>query len=212
MNGHVRKQRLILLVSLLLLAGFLIVALFRSSFASVDASVNSWAATVQTESFTVIAEGIAVLFDTESVLIISLAVAVVLVVRHYRRGSILLVGAMGGDVLLVEVAKSLFQVARPANMLVPDGGYSFPSGHATASMVFFGVLTFLAWQRWGSTKVKAATVGFDVAVTLLIGFDRIYLNVHWFSDVVGGYLLGAFWLTFVIMIFRYYVKGKAVFD
>ncbi|MCW4046312.1 MAG: phosphatase PAP2 family protein [Candidatus Bathyarchaeota archaeon] len=177
---------------------------------AVNASVNSWAVTIQTSSFTVIAKGIAVIFDTESLLVVSLAVAAILFALHYRRGSVLLLGAMAGDALLVEVTKTLVHSPRPTNMLVPDTGYSFPSGHATASIVFFGILTYLAWQRWNSSKVRAVTGGLGVAMGVLVGFDRIYLNVHWFSDVVGGYLLGAFWLTFAIAAFHYQRRKNLV--
>jgi undecaprenyl-diphosphatase len=107
------------------------------------------------------------------------------------------------DALLVVAGKELFQSIRPTNMLIPETGYSFPSGHVTGSVVFFGVLTYLAWKHWESKKVKAATSGFYVALVVLVGFDRIYLNVHWFSDVVGAALLGAVVLTFAILVFRY---------
>jgi undecaprenyl-diphosphatase len=204
------NQPSILFFSLLLLAGFLLVALFRSSFAAVDSNLNLWVVTIQTGSFTVIAKEIALVFDTKSLIVISLVVAAILFARHYLRGGVLLLGAMAGDALLVEVTKTLVRSPRPTNMLVADLGYSFPSGHATVSIVFLGILTYLAWQCWNSLKVRAATCGLDIAVVVLIGFDRIYLNVHWFSDVIGGYLLGAFWLTFAITAFRYQRRKKSI--
>lgn len=206
MKSQLQSQRSILFFSLLLLAVFLFVALFRSSFAAVNANVNSWAVTIQTGSFTVIAKEIAVVFDTESLLVISLAVAVVLFARHCRRGSVLLLGAMAGEALLAEVIQTLVHSPRPTNMLVPTTGYSFPSGHVTASTVFFGILTYLAWQRCNSSKMRVAMGGLYAAVIALVSFDRIYLNVHWFSDVLGGCLLGLFWLTFSLWVFKHVEK------
>ncbi len=197
------SQRGTVLVCLLLIVGFLLVVAFRSSFDTANSNVNSWAATINTGTFTPVAEGISFVFDTTALVVISLVIAAVLFVFHYRRGSVLLLGAMATDALLVVAFKALVQSPRPLNELIPETGYSFPSGHVTGSVVFFGVLTYLAWKHWASRKVKAATGGFYVAMVVLVGFDRIYLNVHWFSDVVGAALLGAVVLTFAILVFRY---------
>jgi membrane-associated phospholipid phosphatase len=193
---------------MLLLASFLIVAFSRNNFSSINLNINSWIATIQNNSFTIVAEGIDIIFDTNSLLLISLAVAALLIIRKNLRGAVLLLAAMAGDALLVEIAKSFFHTSRPPNMLVHKLGYGFPSGHATGSVVFFGILTFLIWQHWNSAKVKVATSLLYVTAIVLIGFDRIYLNVHWFCDVIGGYLLGAFWLTLVLFIFFYAKKSS----
>jgi membrane-associated phospholipid phosphatase len=198
---------------LLFLVSFLLVAAFRSSFDGINANVNSWAASINTgslSSFIDAAKVIAVVFDAESLLVISLAVAAILFAMHYWRGSVLLLGAMAGYVVLVEIIKTLVYSPRPVNMLVPETDNSFPSGHVMGSVVFLGALTYLAWQRWNSSKTRLSTGGLYVAITALVGFDRIYLNVHWFSDVIGGCLLGAFWLTFSILVFRYLTSNQKI--
>ncbi len=197
-----------LVFCLLFLACFLFVALFRSSFAAVDAELNFWAASSQVPSFTVLARGIDLAFEFNSLIILTLVVAMVLLLLHHWKGSLLLGGAMAGGALLVSLAKLIVQSPRPVNELIPEGGYSFPSGHVTGSIVFFGVLTYLAWQQWSSKKVKAATGTAYFAVTILIGFDRVYLNVHWFSDVVGAAFLGALWLAFSIFVFEYLTSHR----
>ena len=197
-----------LLVSLLLLSSFLLVAFLRNNFASINLNVNSWIVAIQNNSFTIVAEGIDLIFDTNSLLLISLAVAALLLIRKNLKGAVLLLAAMAGDALLVEITKSFFHTSRPPDMLIPKLGYGFPSGHATGSVVFFGVVTFLIWQHWNSTRVKVTTSLLCGTAIVLIGFDRIYLNVHWFSDVIGGYLLGAFWLTLVLLIFFYAKKSS----
>ena len=186
---------------MLLLASFLTVAFSRNIFSSINLNINSWIATIQNNSFTIVAEGIDIIFDTNSLLSMSLAAAALLIIRKNLKGTILLLTAMAGDALLVEITKSFFHTSRPPNMLIPKLGYGFPSGHATGSVVFFGILTFLIWRQWNSTKVKVTTSVLYITAISLIGFDRIYLNVHWFSDVMGGYLLGAFWLTLVLFFF-----------
>jgi membrane-associated phospholipid phosphatase len=200
-NGQSRDQRVILLVSLLFLIGFLLIVTLRSGFVTLDLSVNTWAASVNKGSFTVVAEGISVIFDATALTIISVVVAAVFFVKNHRRYGVLLLGAMGGATLLVAISKALIISPRPLNELVHATDHSFPSGHVTGTVVFFGILTYFAWKNWTSAKTKASTGGFYAAIIVLIGFDRIYLDVHWFSDVVGGFLLGAFWLMFALWVF-----------
>ena len=110
---------------------------------------------------------------------------------------------MGGDALIVSFVKGLVQSPRPLNGLVVDSGFSFPSGHTAGSIVFCGSLAFFAWQHWKSTRARASIGTGFVAVTSVVGFSRIYLNVHWFSDVLGAVMLGVFWLAFAILVFQF---------
>ncbi len=165
--------------------------------------MNFWATTIQTSSLTGVAVVISDVFDTNILLALSLLTGTVLFFKNYRKYSVLLLGAMGGDAILVSIAKAVVQSPRPTNGLIPDASNSFPSGHVTGSIVFLGLIAYFAWQLWGSARVKASSCALFVALTLAVGFDRIYLNVHWFSDVLGGFALGAFWLTFSIFVFQY---------
>jgi undecaprenyl-diphosphatase len=115
----------------------------------------------------------------------------------------LLLAAMAGITLLVETVKTLIQSQRPINGIVVETGYSFPSGHVTGTMVFLGLLTYFAWQRWKNPRTKTLITPLYIATESLVGFSRVYLNVHWLSDILGGYLLGLFWLTFTIFLYQY---------
>ena len=110
---------------------------------------------------------------------------------------------MLGDAILVLTFKTLIMSQRPINEIIPETGYSFPSGHVTGCVVFFGMLTYFAWKRWTTLKAKVVTSGLYIAITAVVGFDRIYLNVHWFSDTIGGVFLGAFWLLLCVFVFEY---------
>ena len=161
---------------------------------------------IHTDSFTAIAVAIAYVFDTTSLIAISLIIAVYLFYRNYSHYSALLLAAMGGDALIVSIAKTLIHSPRPLNGLVYDTGFSFPSGHTTASIVFCGLLTYFTWQHLKSPKAKTVSSTLFITITSIVAFDRIYLNVHWFSDVLGGWLLGLFWFTFSLWVFRYVEK------
>ncbi len=201
-------QPKIILISLLLLFCFVTIAVLRPSFLGINQSVNSWSASVNHGFFTLPAETISVVFDTTSLVILSLVVAICFLLFHHARYSVLLLGSMGGTALLVEFCKTLIQSPRPLNGIVAETGFSFPSGHTTSTVVFFGVLAYFAWKQSGSVKVKGAIIAAYVSVTSTVGFDRIYLNVHWFSDIVGAVFLGGFWLAFCVFVFTVWLHHQ----
>jgi len=149
------------------------------------------------------AEVIAYCFDTTPLFVASLLIAAFLVYKNRKENALLLAGAMGGDAAIVVIVKALVHSERPLNGIMQEMGFSFPSGHVTSSVVFLGLLTCFAFQYLKSSKAKTLTGMLYVAAVLLVGFYRIYLNVHWFSDVLGGYLLGAFLLMFAILALQY---------
>jgi len=197
-----KTDLLLLTTCIVALSGFLLVTFFRANFHSVDISVNLLIPSIQSSTLTFFAQGIALVFDTTSLVIISLIMAGFLFFKNYKAHSLLLLGAMGGNTLIVSALKNLEHVARPTNQIVSDASFSYPSGHSAGCIVFGGLLAYFAWKHWqsrGSRFVISAGLGTEVG---LVGFDRVYLNVHWLSDVFGGWLFGAFWLFFVILLFR----------
>jgi undecaprenyl-diphosphatase len=113
---------------------------------------------------------------------------------------LVLVLALAGAVALTDVVKPLVGRVRPASgPLVAGGGFAFPSGHATQSVAVYGALAYLVagWVRTWKSKVGLWTVA--LALVLMVGFSRVYLGVHWTTDVLGGYALGAVWLAAVLV-------------
>jgi undecaprenyl-diphosphatase len=201
-SHFLKTERPLFIACLVALLGFLLVTLFRTNFHSVDVAVNIWVPSIQSSTLTYFAQGIALIFGPISLVIISLVISGVLFLKNYKAPSLLLLGAMGGDALFVSALKTLEHVARPANGIFFDAGFSYPSGHSAGCIVFGGVLAYFAWRRWQSTRSRAL-IGSGLCVVVgVVGFDRLYLNVHWVSDVFGGWLFGAFWLSFVILVFR----------
>jgi undecaprenyl-diphosphatase len=113
--------------------------------------------------------------------------------------AILLVG-MGGGELLVLLGKVLFHRLRPLPFLeqIQSTSASFPSGHAFSALLFVGLLAYYlfgALRYWQSRLMMIILLSFGV---LVVGLSRCYLGLHWFSDIVAGYLLAATWLTFLL--------------
>jgi undecaprenyl-diphosphatase len=108
---------------------------------------------------------------------------------------------MGGEVI-VSVLKHL--VARPRPEIISHlekaDGFSFPSGHAFIAVSFFGLLAYFIFKKAERWNGKILAVFFGAFFILGIGFSRIYLGVHWPTDVLGSYALGCLWVVFVVYI------------
>lgn len=102
------------------------------------------------------------------------------------------IGSLGINPLV----KNIIQRQRPeeALRLVTESTYSFPSGHAFASIMLYGGLILIIWQTCKSGAIRTGATLFLGLVILLIGCSRIYLGVHYLSDVIAGYSLGLSWL------------------
>jgi membrane-associated phospholipid phosphatase len=124
----------------------------------------------------------------------------------YTRYAIELLLSMAGGVILNQLLKLWFQRPRPTTALIHQYGLSFPSGHSMMSMAFYGCLAWLAVQhgrRWGMA------VGL-VVFALLIGLTRIFLHVHFATDVVAGFAAGAMWLVMLRTGLRVFWKEKKI--
>jgi len=127
-------------------------------------------------------------------LVILLAFALLASLRRWTEGLLLLVGA-GGGLLISQGLKRIFERERPdmAYRAVEAVNASFPSGHAMLSAVVFLTLGVLAARFADKRRVKVLAVGAAVLVSLLVGMSRVYLGVHWASDVLAGWCVGAAW-------------------
>ena len=169
---------------------------------AIDLPVWSWMITHRTDALTRIAVVITTVGSTIAMAVIA-AIAVVLLWVRGRRGDAALVAVVAaGAGLLVVVAKPVVGRVRPPEeyRLVLETNQSFPSGHAVASSAIIGVLcvVFVPWigRRWLRVVVVLAAV---VAV-VLIGVSRLYLGVHWATDIIGGWLTGVGWLLLCVSV------------
>jgi undecaprenyl-diphosphatase len=131
--------------------------------------------------------------------------AVLVVIYLFRKnwkrvGEIAAVG-LGGRVLNYSM-KLFFQRPRPPESLVgPLDTFSYPSGHATSGFLFYGLLAYLVWKTGLPKALRLVLVSLLLAFALLIGFSRVYLRVHYPSDVIAGFCIGVAWLLLTITLF-----------
>ena len=104
--------------------------------------------------------------------------------------AILLAGNLALTGILVALLKNVYQRPRPTlQHLVEEGGFSFPSGHALASTLIFGTLLIIVSQRVQTVQTKRLLQGLLITMILLIAMSRVYLGVHYPTDVLGSLLL-----------------------
>lgn len=117
--------------------------------------------------------------------------------RRYRVWSVYLVFTCAVGGLLNYALKLYFQRARPelAGVLKEATGYAFPSGHSMGSMVVYGAICWASVRILPSWRKDSTAIAFLCTLVLAIGLSRIYLGVHWFSDVVGGFAAGLGWVV-----------------
>jgi membrane-associated phospholipid phosphatase len=108
-----------------------------------------------------------------------------------------------GGLLLMFLLKQFFKRPRPLTpLLEPVSGLSFPSGHSLMSVTFYGLLILLVWENITDRFRKWLIISLLIVLILLIGFSRIYLRLHYFSDVIAGFSAGIIWLTLSIRAIR----------
>lgn len=187
---------------------YIAISIMKSRF-PIDYQVNSLIPSIQTAAFTPIALAIGYIFDTIPVTIVALIIAVFLWFLVSRKDAVFLAVIMIINGILIEGFKFLTHAVRPTNMIANETSYSFPSGHATTIVVFFGTLLYLYWPKKISWRIIFTII--CVVVMDFIGFDRLYLNVHWFTDVIGGQLL-AIGLLSLLMILKDPVLSLKILD
>jgi membrane-associated phospholipid phosphatase len=152
-------------------------------------------------------------------ILVSLCVIVSLwlVVRKHQSEAMTVAIAAFGAIGLNVLLKQVFERGRPAlwSRVVDVRFYSFPSGHAMLSIVIYGILGYLLTTRYPNQR-GWIVLGTSILI-VLIGFSRLYLGVHWLTDVIAGYAAGFVWLMTCILSLeiwrdRYELTRREMFD
>ena len=201
-----RQQRLTLTLItgllLALVAGLLFGAVAedvyrRDSLTLYDVISGHWLLGLATEDSSQFFYGITLLGSVYAIVPGGALLALWLVRRRQWIDLFVLAGAGGGGILLNQVLKWFFMRPRPdfPNAFYHETGYSFPSGHAMMAVIFYGMVAYLlvhAVPRW---HWQVGFVMSACTLALLIGFSRLFLGVHFVSDVLGGWAAGVAWLV-----------------
>lgn len=146
--------------------------------------------------------------SVKGVAIITIIVILILFFSRHRLLCLFLAVTIGiGAGVFNRILKLYFKRERPdIHPIIQENGFSFPSGHSMGSMILYGSLAFILVKLAKHNWSKGIGILVGIIIIFVVGVSRIYLGVHYPSDVVGGYIAGAFWLLICITIFE--IIGK----
>jgi membrane-associated phospholipid phosphatase len=128
-----------------------------------------------------------------------LLIAYFLFIKKHKWYSIKVPAIALSSLGLMFLLKHTFNRQRPAIPLLEEArGLSFPSGHALMSVTFYGLLIYIIFKNVRNREFKWTLITMLILLILIIGFSRIYLRVHYASDVMAGYCIGFLWLVFAV--------------
>lgn len=129
-------------------------------------------------------------------LVIVLSILTIILFFQYGKKNYILplvIIIIGGQ-LSNSILKRIFEQPRPEWGAYAGRLDSFPSGHSVISIIFYGFLMYFIWKNVSHIFWRNTLLIIGAIIILLVGFSRIYLGLHYFTDVLGGYILGALWL------------------
>ena len=175
---------------------------------AIDTAVNSIIPSIQTPSLTKIMTVITGIGSTTCLAILSIILLCFLLYKkRYQNSLLLAIGMLGG--LLIELfIKAIIQKERPEGMLIAETGYSFPSAHAMMALVFFAILIYTVKDDIKNAFWRYLLIAASILIVLLVSFSRLYLRVHWLSDVIGGLIIGFLWLFLLVFTLKFASNRK----
>lgn len=202
----IRKRTLFIVVPLILFA-MLAVCIQAGLTVHFEGWAYSEAVEEMSPALTAVMKGITHLGDP--VTVISVCLFLFLVPRSRRTIALPISVAVIISALLNFILKNIFDRERPDILrLINETGYSFPSGHAMINATLYAMFILYIWKCFRNTHQKMIISALCAALVIAIGFSRIYLGVHYFGDVLGGWLFG---LAISVFVFHAWNGSKAAF-
>lgn len=143
---------------------------------------------------------VTLLGESPTIIVFGLITSIILYLSARKWQVVTLWLTIIGSEAFTFLSKIIFHRLRPANAVILEGSASFPSGHATIAVAFYGFLVYLSWRSLKKKRFRLLTMLGAILIILAIGFSRLYLGVHYISDVWAGYLVGLLWLIIGISI------------
>ena len=211
----VKKQTKFIISSIVLLILFIAIAADVSNndnglMLKTDAWLNTEMLSLQTQSLNGTIILTTDLLSPTMVIILSIAGALFLFFKGKKRVAIFIAFSVGGGALISYTTKIIFHRMRPENGLIEASSYSFPSGHAMMSAIFFSLVIYIFGNYIRNETHRRLFITANIGLLLLSGLSRLYLNVHWLSDVVAGYLFGLSWFMCVLALKKVSEEEKIV--
>lgn len=194
-----------LVICLVTLYGFIEIteALLENDIAWLDDTVSTWVHGLRVPALTSLIIGVTWFGDLPAYIVLMLGIVVYFYFRrHNWRLSLQIAAVLISTGSINIIIKNIIGRERPAGEhLIEVSAQSFPSGHAMSSIAFYGFLIYLGWRYLPRLWMKIAATLLCTALVVTIGFSRVYLGVHYPSDVAAGFMGGLCWLAVCILLF-----------
>jgi membrane-associated phospholipid phosphatase len=169
---------------------------------AIDVPWHDWAVAHRTRVLTAVMSAVSFLGRTVVLAVLAAIAVEWLAFRRRRRDAVLVAVTTLGAAVLVVVLKNVFTRTRPpvADRLMTETSWSYPSGHSLGSAAVLGALAVVAAARITRRRYRIVVGVAAVVLVAAIGVSRVYLGVHWPSDVFAGWLAGGLWLAFCLVL------------
>ncbi|MRN52427.1 phosphatase PAP2 family protein [Paenibacillus monticola] len=193
-------------------AGFAVIAalVMLNKVAFFDEYIINVVQSAESPAFTSLAKSLSLVGSSRQAIGISLLAMLLLffLLKHRLELALFLCVGLGSQ-LLNTMMKLWFHRERPnLHRIIEEVGYSFPSGHSMAAFSLYGAIAYLVWRHLHRKFARILLILIAVLITGGIGWSRIYLGVHYPSDVIGGYAASGAWLMLCITIFEAYRNSQ----
>ena len=189
----------------ILIFATMVVMLLTNNVTGLDNSIYNIIISSKSDAMTMFMTIITMMCNTEFIIVATLLL--VLLIKNKKMG-----GMIASNVVLCSVIntiiKHIFLRPRPVGIkLIEQGGYSFPSGHSMMAVAFYGLLIYIIWNTKWRNVWKIFTTTLLVILILLIGISRIYVGVHFASDVIAGLSISlSYLIIFIELIYKRVIK------
>ncbi|MET8652450.1 phosphatase PAP2 family protein [Nocardia aurea] len=173
--------------------------------AAIDPEISGWVVEHRTDTLTALARVVTTLGDTLTLTIITVLVCAALIWRGHRRKATLVAGTGIGAAVLTFAGKRLVGRSRPptADRLAFESSLSYPSGHSLGSMAVISIIAVALIPRLHRTVTRVAAIAAAVILIVAVGSSRVYLGVHWPTDALAGWAIGALWVIICLGAYTY---------
>jgi undecaprenyl-diphosphatase len=177
--------------------------LIEGDVSALDNAILLAVAGMRTPWLTNAAVDVTALGSATLVILFSAFTFLILLVLRDRLGALQLLAASAGAGILTITTKSMIERVRPgeAQQLVVVSGFSYPSGHSVATCALYLTIAIVAGRHAGNSRARVAMFLAVPVVIILVGASRVYLGVHYPTDVVSGFSLGAAWALLLAGLF-----------